>query len=261
MNLREYIEKEGGTAVFYRVVNNPKKSFLKFQEEDEQVRKELVQAVYEKKVPEGVTVLVSDISPYIGETEAVADKIASIVVLSNDPKRAERVMQEKKKQAQEFRSKKLHFLKEDLNDWLEEVKRSGLVKGIILRGDLVDLKRYPSKYSDIDLILLLGFPGNNKGKWNQIKEVIKEIPTGCSVIEYEFNEKGFRGMSKTLKDIRGQWVEIQLISFPDLVKYFDGLKKYIGEYVKANFSHARVLWQEENTASRFLKKVLGRIND
>jgi len=246
MNIARYI-KEHGTAVFYRVTDYPSKRLLE-QVKDKSLEKSIREAVY-KEAPEGVHIFISDISYYpYGKSDR---KIASFVVFSLDRVEGESVYNEEIRKSKEIRKELKKYVK---NKILPFVKNLDVI-GSILIGDIIDKSKYPTKYSDIDIVLLTDKQYPHKSIKDLIKK-LKESPGKVKVNAY--NLPGWKITSRVIKKKGDVPVEYNLISYPKFVSMYKTWKrkhKLLPKYSKVAFSSAEVLTGRD-AAEDFIRKVI-----
>ena len=246
MDIAEYVKKHG-TVVFYRVTDYPSKRLLE-QAKDRGLEKSIREAVY-KKAPEGIHIFISDISYYpYGKTDR---KIASFVVFARDRVEGENVYNEEIRKAKEIRKELKKYIKNKIVPFIGTLN----IMGAILIGDVIDKNKYPTKYSDIDIVLLTDKQYPHKS----IKDLIKTLkgsPGSVRVNAYQL--PGWKIIRRTLKKEGDVSVEYNLISYPKFISLYKRWKKVhkqLPKYSKVAFSSAKVLTGGK-VAEDFIKKVV-----
>jgi len=260
MHLKQYIKKVGGVQTFYRIYDYYAQCAvpqIKLKTGRAGLAKEIQDAVF-RGAPKGVFVFISDLANYIYYDKE--PKIASIVTIATDRWRGKEEFKAELKKSAEIRRDYLNYVQATLKPFLKNLIKSPLVAGIILRGDIMDPKRFPSKASDIDIVILTNFKSDDAEKREQIIKLIKKSPCNVVLDYYKFNDGSFHSSGVPITNRKSNYkVEYAIISLPSVARAYIIWKKSgkkIKKYDAENFLCAKILFDKNNSAKKFLKMLL-----
>ncbi len=260
MHLEQYINKVGGVQTFYRIYDYNAQCVvpqIKLKTGKVRMAKEIQEAVF-RKAPKGIFVFISDLANYTYLNKE--PKIASIVTIATDRQRGKEEFKAELKKSSEIRKDYLTYVHTTLKPFLKNLMKSPLVAGCILRGDIMDVHRFPSKSSDIDIVILTNFESNDAWKKEQIINLIKKSPCNVVLDYYEFDKGSFFSKGVPITKRKSKYkVEYAIISLPSFRRAYLIWKKRgkkIKKYDAENFSCAKILFDKNNSAKRFLKMLL-----
>ena len=264
--LKKYIKENGGVVVFYRVVKDYEDEFLELQigEEDEKKNKKLADEIRDaifKRPPQGVYVFATEQHEYPYKQKTVQQ--VDFAVLSLDPFKGREKFDRLKRISERYREKYIKFLEKEVRNFLKKIMDRDYILAAIARGDIFVPSRYPTEYSDIDILLIVGFRSGDEEKKKELAKVLSRSPGDLVIMDYytfDTHVGSYSSSAQTLKKKgHGYTVEFSVISWPDFLQCFDIWKEQgmrLDEYDIETFTNAIVLFEKEEIGQKFLNMFL-----
>lgn len=260
MNLVEYLKSRGGTKTFYHVIHN--KDHIKFQIQLEsdgatELAEDVIEAVYGNKNP-NIFVFNTTPSDYI---EVGKESVTDISVLSLSEEYGKRQFELELGESEKHRRRLLSHLEHELMPFLDRLKEIEEINGLILRGDLVDPRRYPNRWSDINITAILNFWHYEKEKIGRLINFLKACPGTViySAWEFDFKYPSFYAKGEFLIENPGGFAAYyDLISLPSVSRLSEKLRFSDMPYFRRNYSLAKVLYDNDGVCEEFLKIMTGK---
>lgn len=257
MKLEEYLKSYNGTKAFYHVVeNSPSHVRLLLQiglDEDSNraLYEEIQRTTFENSNP-NIFVCNTEEMDYI---EIGGDKIIDISVLSLYEEACKKQFYNEIEKSDKIRKMLLNKFEDKIMPFLNEFKKQEEVSGLMLRGDLVDSKRYPNEWSGIDITLLTNFWHYEDKKKDKVLRVLGKCPGTVfySFWNFDFERPNFYGDSVKLAENLGDFaVFYDFVSLPSFIKTSESIKFNNFLYFKRNYSLARIIYEKNDSCKNYI---------